>query len=55
MPEDAAVQEGARVALDIPRQRVIRRAGLLQEGLQVLGQHLVERAVLGLVAVVRAG
>ena len=43
------------VALHVPRQRVIRRAGLLREGFQVLGQHLVERDVLGLVAVVLAG
>ena len=53
--QDAALQEGAQVALHVPRQGVIAAAGLLQEGLQMLGQYLVEQGVLGLVALVRAG
>ena len=54
MLQDAAIQEGAPVTLPVPRQRVVAAAGLRQEGLQVLGQHLIEPAVFWLVALVHA-
>ena len=42
MRQDAAFQVGAQLLLDMARQLLLGRARALQEGLQMLGEELVQ-------------
>ena len=42
MRQDAAFQVGAQLLLDMARQLLLGRARALQEGLQMLGEDLVQ-------------
>jgi hypothetical protein len=53
MGQDAALQVGAQLLLDVPRQLVPGRASALHEGLQMLCQNPVQRMLFWLVAAIR--
>jgi len=50
MGEHAALQIGAQLTLDLGGQGMVAGADLLQERLQMVGHHLIEQVLLGLVA-----
>ena len=52
MREDAAAQVGAQLLFDVTWQLVAPRARALHEGLQMLGENLVQRVLFWLVAAV---
>ena len=52
MRQDAAFQVGAQLLLDMARQLLLGRARALQEGLQMLGEDLVQRMLFWLTAAV---